>query len=212
MRIIPSQRSSCSPRRHEGREVLRKQRFAVFAVFVVDPENDHRLRAALLRSALSAVLIAVALTGAGSGPRPPRSAVAPTNDAPNPYQTIEGWAKMPAGRAWGSTSAVDIDKDGRSIWVAERCGRLPNGNAANRCAVSDGRGLAARSRDEVRRVRQDGPELRRRTDRVAAWHSRGRATATSGSPTGWTTFRRVAAARRPTPRCLPRPPSRSGTR
>jgi hypothetical protein len=50
----------------------------------------------------------------------------PTNDAPNPYNTIEGWAKLPEGRAWGSTSAVDIDKDGRSIWVAERC-------AANSC-------------------------------------------------------------------------------
>jgi sugar lactone lactonase YvrE len=45
-----------------------------------------------------------------------------TNDAPNPYQTIEGWAKMPAGRTWGATSAVDIDKDGKSIWVGERCG------------------------------------------------------------------------------------------
>ena len=40
----------------------------------------------------------------------------------NPYRTIEGWAKMPEGRTWGSTSAVDIDRDGRSIWVAERCG------------------------------------------------------------------------------------------
>jgi streptogramin lyase len=40
----------------------------------------------------------------------------------NPYRTAEGWAKMPEGRAWGSTSAVDIDRDGRSIWVAERCG------------------------------------------------------------------------------------------
>ena len=29
---------------------------------------------------------------------------------------------MPEGRTWGSTSAVDIDRDGRSIWVAERCG------------------------------------------------------------------------------------------
>jgi sugar lactone lactonase YvrE len=46
----------------------------------------------------------------------------PTNDAPNPYSTIEGFAKLPAGRTWGSTSAVDIDKDGRTIWVAERCG------------------------------------------------------------------------------------------
>ena len=25
---------------------------------------------------------------------------------PNPYRTIEGWAKMPDGRTWGATSAV----------------------------------------------------------------------------------------------------------
>ncbi|MDP1932326.1 MAG: peptidyl-alpha-hydroxyglycine alpha-amidating lyase family protein [Gammaproteobacteria bacterium] len=48
--------------------------------------------------------------------------MAPVNDLPNPYQTIEGWAKMPQGRSWGSTSAVDIDPDGVSIWVGERCG------------------------------------------------------------------------------------------
>jgi len=57
-------------------------------------------------------------------------AVEPTNDRPNPYQTVEGWAKMPEGRAWGSTSAVAIDKDGVSIWVAERCG-------ANSCLESN---------------------------------------------------------------------------
>ncbi|MEI6739357.1 MAG: peptidyl-alpha-hydroxyglycine alpha-amidating lyase family protein [Gemmatimonadaceae bacterium] len=54
---------------------------------------------------------------------------APTNDLPNPYRTVTGWATLPEGRSWGSTSAVDIDKDGRSIWVAERCG-------ANSCATS----------------------------------------------------------------------------
>jgi sugar lactone lactonase YvrE len=48
--------------------------------------------------------------------------VQPVNDLPNPYTTVENWAKMPEGRAWGSTSAVDIGPDGRSIWVAERCG------------------------------------------------------------------------------------------
>jgi sugar lactone lactonase YvrE len=53
----------------------------------------------------------------------------PTNKAPNPYQTVEGWARLPDGRTWGSLSAVDIDKDGVSIWVAERCG-------ANSCAGS----------------------------------------------------------------------------
>jgi DNA-binding beta-propeller fold protein YncE len=46
----------------------------------------------------------------------------PTNDAPNPFQSIEGYFKLPEGRTWGSTSAVEIDKDGRSIWVGERCG------------------------------------------------------------------------------------------
>jgi sugar lactone lactonase YvrE len=53
----------------------------------------------------------------------------PQNSQPNPYRTVEGWAKMPEGRTWGSTSAVEIDRDGRSIWVAERCG-------ANNCGDS----------------------------------------------------------------------------
>ena len=59
-----------------------------------------------------------------------QSGVAPTNDLPNPYRTIEGWATLPEGRTWGSTSAVEIDRDGVSIWVAERCG-------ANSCLNSD---------------------------------------------------------------------------
>src|SRR5215475_2686740 len=45
-----------------------------------------------------------------------------TNSAPNPYRSIDDWAKMPEGRTWGSTSGVDIDPDGTSVWVAERCG------------------------------------------------------------------------------------------
>jgi len=55
------------------------------------------------------------------------SLFAQDNSKPNPYRTIENWAKLPDGRSWGSTSAVDIDRDGRSVWVAERCG-------ANSCA------------------------------------------------------------------------------
>ena len=57
------------------------------------------------------------------------ASMAPVNDLPNPYRTVLNWAKLPDGRTWGSTSAVDIDKDGKSIWVAERCG-------ANNCADS----------------------------------------------------------------------------
>src|SRR5258708_20796825 len=54
----------------------------------------------------------------------------PTNDAPNPYMTVKDYFKLPEGRSWGSTSAVDIDKDGKSIWVAERCGLYtPSGNS-----------------------------------------------------------------------------------
>src|SRR4051794_25019344 len=55
--------------------------------------------------------------------------MAPINSGPNPYRTVEGWAKMPEGRVWGSTSAVATDRDGQSIWVAERCG-------ANSCATA----------------------------------------------------------------------------
>jgi streptogramin lyase len=45
---------------------------------------------------------------------------------PNPYRTVENWFKLPEGRTWGSTSSVDLDRDG-NIWVADRCG-------ANSCA------------------------------------------------------------------------------
>ncbi len=50
-------------------------------------------------------------------------------ELPNPYRPVENHFKLAEGRWWGSTSAVDIDIDGRSIWVAERC-------AANSCAGS----------------------------------------------------------------------------
>lgn len=48
--------------------------------------------------------------------------MAPTNTAPNPYRSIENWGTLPDGRKWGSTSAVAIDPDGTTVWVAERCG------------------------------------------------------------------------------------------
>ena len=51
------------------------------------------------------------------------------NSQPNPYRTIENWAKLPAGRTWGSTAGVYVDSHDL-IWVAERCG-------ANSCAGSN---------------------------------------------------------------------------
>jgi DNA-binding beta-propeller fold protein YncE len=65
----------------------------------------------------------LALLAVASSPLFAQADMKPTNDLPNPYKTVEGWAKMPEGRTWGSTSAVAIDKDGVSIWVAERCGK-----------------------------------------------------------------------------------------
>jgi streptogramin lyase len=72
----------------------------------------HLSSATLIRTvAIVAGEMALAQTG-----------VQPTNDLPNPYRTIEQHFKMPEGRTWGSTSAIEIDKDGRGIWIAERCG------------------------------------------------------------------------------------------
>jgi sugar lactone lactonase YvrE len=48
---------------------------------------------------------------------------------PGPYRPLEGWAKLPTGRVWGEPAAVDIDIDGKSLWVLERC-------AAARCEGS----------------------------------------------------------------------------
>jgi sugar lactone lactonase YvrE len=67
-------------------------------------------------SLLLVVLLAAAATTAHD------QAMAPTNSLPNPYRSVERWAKLPDGRTWGSTSAVAIDPDGSSVWVGERCG------------------------------------------------------------------------------------------
>jgi DNA-binding beta-propeller fold protein YncE len=68
-------------------------------------------------TALTAAVVSLAGIGLRGQATP-----APTNDLPNPYQTIEGYFKLPEGRTWGSTSAVDVSPDGKFIWVAERCG------------------------------------------------------------------------------------------
>lgn len=74
--------------------------------------------------------IAVALAVAAfSGKASAQPHVDP-NSPPNPYRAVENWAKLPEGRMWGQTIGVDIDADGASIWVLERCG-------GNSCAGAD---------------------------------------------------------------------------
>ncbi|MGH9147000.1 MAG: peptidyl-alpha-hydroxyglycine alpha-amidating lyase family protein [Vicinamibacterales bacterium] len=48
---------------------------------------------------------------------------------PNPYQVLTNHFKLPEGRTIGSTAAIDIDRDGRSVWVFERCGGASQGLA-----------------------------------------------------------------------------------
>jgi sugar lactone lactonase YvrE len=69
-----------------------------------------------LRFTFAGAIVAIlALTGGTA------YAQADPNSLPNPYLTIDGWAKLPEGRTWGQTSQLSLDRDG-NVWVAERCG------------------------------------------------------------------------------------------
>ncbi|HTQ73615.1 MAG TPA: peptidyl-alpha-hydroxyglycine alpha-amidating lyase family protein [Burkholderiales bacterium] len=50
----------------------------------------------------------------------------PTNDLPDPYRAIIPWGTLPEGHAWGALNAVWVDNDGKSLWVADRCGANPD--------------------------------------------------------------------------------------
>src|SRR5258706_4571036 len=84
------------------------------------------------------VLACAALLGLGTGALraqrgqsgPPEHAkVPPVNSLPNPYETVRNWGMLPSGRAWGSVSALQVDSDGKHLWVGDRCG-------SNSCAGS----------------------------------------------------------------------------
>jgi len=69
--------------------------------------RSRQARRVALKAMLTCSVVTVAFTLANGQSAPP-----PVNDAPNPYRTVENWAQLPAGRMWGSTSAVEIAKDG----------------------------------------------------------------------------------------------------
>ena len=71
-----------------------------------------------------AMVAAMALSGAIAFAK---GDVRPTNDLPNPYpETMAPWGDLPDARTWGALSAVAIDNDGVSVWVANRCGANPD--------------------------------------------------------------------------------------
>src|SRR5205809_5569876 len=57
--------------------------------------------------------------GRGRGPAgpPPPVVLMP----PAPYHVENDWAQPEGGRKWGAVSGIDIDRDGKSVWVFERC-------------------------------------------------------------------------------------------
>lgn len=65
---------------------------------------------------LTGLVISAVLTLAGVAAAQPRT------DLPNPFGPAASFGQLPAGRAWGGTTAVAVDADGKSVWVFERCG------------------------------------------------------------------------------------------
>jgi streptogramin lyase len=70
-------------------------------------------------TALAGCAVALAIVATSAMPQ---RTYAQASQPPNPYRTVENWAKLPDGRKWGQTISVDVDRDGKSIWVFERCG------------------------------------------------------------------------------------------
>jgi len=90
--------------------------------------HASRRNPALWAAGVGAVVLS-ALTLSAQAPATGRGAAIPTapdaivaNSYPNPFTTVPDYFKMPAGRKWGSTAAVDIDKDGKTVWILDRCG------------------------------------------------------------------------------------------
>ena len=87
--------------------------------------NSSRRNLALSAAMAALVLSAWKLSAQAPAPAA-RATTAPdaiiANSYPNPFSTVPGFFKMPAGRKWGSTAGVDIDKDGKTVWIIDRCG------------------------------------------------------------------------------------------
>src|SRR5262249_29436967 len=71
--------------------------------------------------AAGGALAVIVIATLGWWAQPLQAQGADPNAAPNPYREDVGWAKLPEGRKWGAAIGVDIDRDGKSIWVFDRC-------------------------------------------------------------------------------------------
>ena len=55
---------------------------------------------------------------------------------PSPFRTVDGWAKLPAGRQMGAVGDVTIDPDGEHVWAVVRCDAGAD-RFGNECLDSD---------------------------------------------------------------------------
>ena len=97
----------------------------------MSPLRLIRLAASVWHQRWGALIAAIVTVIAASGGEPSAQGNAQgVNAQPNPYQLVEHFFKFPEGRKVGSTYGIEIDRDGSSIWVFERCG-------AATCAASN---------------------------------------------------------------------------
>jgi sugar lactone lactonase YvrE len=75
----------------------------------------YRMMLAVATLFVGAISVVAAISAGEDNP-------APVNNLPNPYHLVPGWAKIPAGRIIGSSASIYADRDGKSIWVVDRCG------------------------------------------------------------------------------------------
>jgi 6-bladed beta-propeller len=80
---------------------------------------DHREEASMFR--VSTMMLVFGISAALEAPSFAQVSVDP-NGAATPYHLDANWLKFPDGRKLGQVTGVDIDPDGKSIWVFERCG------------------------------------------------------------------------------------------
>jgi DNA-binding beta-propeller fold protein YncE len=82
------------------------------------------------REILTATLFCIVVAGGITGGTRAQTSGLPSIDLPNAYNEATSFGQLPVGRAWGGTTAVAVDSDGKSVWVFERCG-------AESCANSE---------------------------------------------------------------------------
>lgn len=99
------------PKRYRRPEIVPGTRLAALAMSLVTFSAFH------VPGALLAQL-------PGQSASPESTEVEPINHLPNPYETVRDWGALPEGREWGSVPALQIDPDGRTLWVMDRCGTL----------------------------------------------------------------------------------------